>query len=112
MYTPVIAEELRKRGRDVEAVTERTELRALPDPDLFSLAQRESRAVVTENIDDFSIIASDYDQRGTPHFGLVLVPRANYPRRHSRTVGRMVAELDKLLADHPTNEPESLRHWL
>lgn len=38
MYTPVIAEQLRERGGDVEAVAERAELRALPDEDLFSLA--------------------------------------------------------------------------
>jgi hypothetical protein len=112
MYTPVIAEELRERGGDVEAVTERAELRALPDTDLFSLAQREERTVVTENIDDFSVIATDYDQRGQAHFGLVLVPRASYPRSHARTVGRMVSELDRLLMEHPVTEPASLRHWL
>jgi hypothetical protein len=112
MYTPVIAEKLRDRGGDVEAVTERTELRALPDTDLFSLAQREQRAIVTENIDDFSVIATDYDQHGQAHFGLVLVPRGSYPRSQARTVGRMVSELDCLLKEHKTNEPTSIRHWL
>jgi hypothetical protein len=112
MYTPVIAEQLRERGGDVEAVTERAELRALPDTDLFSLAQREERAIVTENIDDFSVIATGYDQRGQAHFGLILVPRGSYPRSQARTVGRMVSELDRLLTEHPTNEPASQRHWL
>jgi hypothetical protein len=112
MYTPVIAEQLRERGGDVEAVTEHAELRALPDTDLFSLAQQEQRAIVTENIDDFSVIATNCDQRGQAHFGLVLVPRGSYPRGQARTVGRMVSELDRLLEEHPANEPSSLRHWL
>lgn len=112
MYTPVVAEQLRERGGDVEAVTERAELRGLPDKDLFSLAQQEERAIVTENIDDFSVIATNYDQRSQAHFGLVLVSRGSYPRSQARTVGRMVSELDRLLNEHPANEPTSLRHWL
>lgn len=112
MYTPVIAEKLRERGGDVEAVTERAELRALADIDLFSLAQQEERAIVTENIDDFSVIATSYDQRGQAHFGLVLVSRGTYPRSQARTVGRMVSELDRVLKERPANEPASLRHWL
>jgi|ERR1700722_1285060 len=112
MYTPVIAEKLRERGGDVEAVTERAELRALSDVDLFSLAQQEARAIVTENIDDFSVIATSYDQRGQGHFGLILVPRGSYPRGQARTVGRMVSGLDRLLKERPASEPTSLRHWL
>ena len=64
MYPPSIAEQLRDRGQDVQAVTERPELRALADIDIFALAQQQQRAVVTENLADFSIIASGYDQRG------------------------------------------------
>src|SRR5580693_1476185 len=89
MYPPAIAEQLRDRERDAEAVTERPELRALADTDVFALAQHEQRAVVTENIDDFSVIADSYDQRGQTHFGLVLVPHSNYSRS-PRTIGRMV----------------------
>lgn len=67
---------------------------------------------MTENIDDFSVIATNYDQRSRAHFGLVLVPRGSYPRSQARTVGRMVSELDRLLEEHPAEEPTSLRHWL
>jgi predicted nuclease of predicted toxin-antitoxin system len=112
MYTPVVAEQLRERGGDIEAVTERAELRAFSDEDLFSFAQQEERAIVTENIDDFSVIATNYDQRSQAHFRLVLVPRRSYPRGQARTVGRMVSALDRLLTEHPANEPTSLRHWL
>jgi hypothetical protein len=112
MYPPSIAEQLRDRGGDAEAVTERPELRALADTHLFALAQQEQRTVVTENIDDFSVIAGNYDQRSQPHFGLVLVPHSSYPRSSTATIGRMVAELDRLLGEHPEQTPTSLRHWL
>ncbi len=111
-YSSAIAVQLRERGRDVQAVTERIELRALPDADLFELAQQEQRSLVTENIDDFSVIASGYDQRGRAHFGLVLAARASYPRGNTRTIGRMTAALDRLLDKHPDDAPTSLRHWL
>lgn len=112
MYPPAIAEQLRDRTHDAEAVTERSELRALADADVFALAQQERRAVVTENIDDFSVIATGYDQRGKAHHGLVLVPPGSYPRGRAGTIGRMVTELDGLLAEHPGTTPTSMRHWL
>lgn len=112
MYPPAIAEQLRARGHDVDAVTGRSELRALADTDLFALAQTEQRAVVTENIPDFSVIADDYDQRSRAHHGLILVVPGNYPRDNPRTIGRMVTALEKLLGERPDTTPHSLRHWL
>jgi hypothetical protein len=112
MYPPSIAEQLRDRGRDVHAVTERQELRALADSDIFALAQQEQRAVVTENIADFSVIAGGYDQRGQTHHGLVLVAPGSYPRGRRGTIGRMVTELDRVLGEHPDTAPASLRYWL
>jgi hypothetical protein len=112
MYPPVIAEQLRDRKHDVEAVTARPELRALADADIFALAQQEQRAVVTENIDDFSIVADGHDQRGHAHFGLVLVPPGSYPRGNPGTIGRMVTELDRLLSEHPDATAMSSRYWL
>lgn len=111
MYPPAIAEQLRDRGHNVEAVTERSELRALADTDIFALAQQEQRAVATENIADFSVIADGCDQRGQAHFGLVLVPPGGYPRGNPGTIGRIVIELDRLLDEHPEQTPTSLRHW-
>jgi Domain of unknown function (DUF5615) len=112
MYTHAIAEQLRARGHDANAVVERSELRALADTDLFALAQTEQRTVVTENIPDFSDITDDYDQRGQVHYGLVLVDRGRFPRASPETIGRMVTELDRLLGEHPDDTPTSLRHWL
>lgn len=112
MYSHAIAEQLRARGHDADAVVERTELRALADADLFALAQSERRTVVTEDIGDLSNIANAYDQRGQAHHGLVLVDPNRYPRGSPGTIGRMVAALDRLLGEHPEDTPTSLRHWL
>jgi predicted nuclease of predicted toxin-antitoxin system len=112
MYPPAIAEQLRGRGRDAAAVTERGELHALSDPEIFTSAQQERRAVVTENIADFTRLADDYDARGQPHHGMILVDPGTYPRGRARTIGRMVMALDRLLGEHQRDEPGSLRHWL
>lgn len=112
MYPPALAEQLRRRGHDVDAVTKRAELRHLPDFQVFEAAQRERRAVVTENLRDYIPIAGDYASRGQAHFGLVLVDASKYPRGAPGTVGRMVTELDHLLKAKPADEPTSFSHWL
>lgn len=112
MYPPAIAEQLRSRGHDVAAVTERTELRALPDAAVFAEAQQQRRAVATENVADFIPLANQADQRGQPHFGLVLIDPSRYPRGARRTIGSLVKALDRLLAGYPADDPTSARHWL
>jgi hypothetical protein len=112
MYPPAIAEQLRRRGHDADAVAARAELRALADPEIFAVAQRAQRAVVTENIDDFSTIADTHDRGGQTHHGLVLLHPQRHPRGNPRTIGRMVTALERLLHERPGTTPTSLRHWL
>ncbi len=112
MYTRAIADQLRQRDHDVSAVTERPELRSLPDGELFAVAQRERRTVVTENIADFSALADGADQASQTHYGLVLVDPAKYPRGQRRTVGRVATELARFLRAHPGDAATSLRHCL
>jgi predicted nuclease of predicted toxin-antitoxin system len=112
MYPAAVAKQLRDRGRDVEAITERAELRALDDNALFALAQQERRAIATENIADFNLSANRSDERGEAHQGLVFIPSGSYPRGNSRTIGRMVTALDRLLAAQSQTTPASPRFWL
>jgi predicted nuclease of predicted toxin-antitoxin system len=112
MCPPAIAEQLRRRGHDVSAVTELPEFRSLSDAALFVIAQQQRRAVVTENIADFVPLADDADQRGQPHHGLALVDPAKYPHGNERTVGRLVTELSRLLDARPDDEPRSARDWV
>jgi predicted nuclease of predicted toxin-antitoxin system len=112
MYPPAVAEALRVRGHDAVGVVERAELRSMSDSDVFATAQRERRAVVTENVPDFVPIANDHDARGASHYGLVLVHPGNYPRGNRRTIGAMVTALDALASRHPDDDPTGLREWL
>ena len=112
MYPGAVAEQLRRRGRNVVAVTERKELRGLADSAIFAEAQADRRAVVTENVADFVPITDEADQRGRPHHGLVLIDPARFPRGNRRTVGHLVRELERLMAEFPGDEAVSARHWL
>jgi len=112
MYPPAVGEQLRRRGHDAEAVTARADLRALSDAELFALAQREQRAIVTENIDDFSAIADHRDRRGEAHHGLILVAPDEYRRGDRSTIGRMVGALHELLERRPETAAKSSRDWL
>ena len=112
MYPAVIAVQLRRRSHDAVAVTERKELRSLADAAIFAVAQQERRAVVTENVVDFVPLADNADQRGRVHHGLVLIDPAKFPRGQRRTIGRLVKELERLLASFPDDDAASLRHWL
>ena len=111
MHPAALASQLRARGHDVAAVTERPELRSLPDADISEVAQEEHRAVVTENIGDFTAIVDDLDSRGETHFGLVLIDPGKYPRGQQRTMGRLMTELERLLRGHRGDQKTSQRFW-
>lgn len=70
-----LAEVLRGRGHDVVAVTESPDLRGLPDADLFARAHAERRAVVTQDVADFSVLLREAELTESEHFGVVFVPR-------------------------------------
>lgn len=96
MVPHAIAEQLRARGHDVIAVTERPELRSSDDPELFALAQLESRVVVTRNRDDFLALDADYRANDRAHHGLILLNRFA-----PDAVGPIVKALDDFLAGEP-----------
>jgi hypothetical protein len=112
MYPAGIAEGLRARGHDAVAVVERPELRNLSDAEVFAAAQRERRAVVTENVADFVPITNAQDARGDAHHGLVLVHARKYPRGDRRSIGAMVTALDALASRYPADDPANMREWL
>ena len=112
MYPAAVAEQLRRRGHDAVAVTERKELRSLADSAIFAEGQTDRRDVVTENVGDFVPLAEEADQRGRAHHGLVLIDPARFPRGQRRTIGRLVKELERLMAEFPGEEATSARHRL
>jgi hypothetical protein len=102
-YSRVIAEQLRQRGHDVVAVTERPELVGLADADLFALMPAERRAIVTENWGDYQRELTNAAAYGITHFGILFTSRTRLQRaRH--TSGLFVRVLDDFLARHPAED--------
>lgn len=89
-----VAERLRDRGHDVIATTADPGLRGLSDPDLFEVAQRQGRAVVTYNRADFEAIVREYVEADRGHHGLVIVHPMRFP---SWEFNRLSAALAALL---------------
>lgn len=89
-----VAERLRDRGHDVDAVTDDPSLRGLSDPDLFEVAQRQGRALVTYNRADFEPIVREYAARDRAHHGLVIVHPTRFP---SWEFARLAAAIEGFL---------------
>ncbi|HEX3391443.1 MAG TPA: DUF5615 family PIN-like protein [Solirubrobacteraceae bacterium] len=102
-----IAEQLRARSYDAIAVTERSDLRGLSDPDLFERAQDMGRAIVTYNVDDFLDLDREFRAADRAHAGVILVSSRRFPRK---SVGPLARALGDFLAG---NVPyPSFIHWL
>lgn len=94
----------------MESVAQRDDLVRQEDAVIFAVAQRERRAVVTENIDDFRALGDLALSRGEPHAGLIFVTNRSFPRPSHANIGDMVRALDQLLA---ANQPIAGRElWL
>jgi predicted nuclease of predicted toxin-antitoxin system len=103
MLSPSIAEELRSRGHDVEAVAGHPRREGLPDPEIMSLARSEGRAIVTNNVRDFRPLHYEAVTPGGPgHYGMVFMP-GNY-RRTKADAGRIVAALEAILIQFPGDD--------
>jgi predicted nuclease of predicted toxin-antitoxin system len=109
MIAAVVAEQLRQRDRHVEAVSERRELRGLPDGDLFQFAQAAQRSLVTYNRDDFLDLDHRFRSQDRRHNGIVILNPSRFPQG-SVSIGNLISSLDQLIvAGAPY---ESFIHWL
>jgi hypothetical protein len=68
-----IATPLREGGHDVRAAAEERELDGLADEQLLALAAGETRAMITFDVKDFTVIARRWAEVGRPHAGLGIV---------------------------------------
>jgi len=89
-----VADRLRERGHDVIAVAAYSKLRGATDRKVFELAQRQGRAVVTYDRDDFEGLARESDGFNRGHHGLVVVHPVRIP---SRDIARLTDALDHFL---------------
>jgi hypothetical protein len=100
-YSPRIAIQLRKRRCDVIAVIERGWEHEDDEP-LLALCTGETRALLTNNVADFTVIARRWALEGRQHAGLSFTSDASMPRgRH--TIGRYVTALQTLLRANPAD---------
>ncbi len=109
MVSAVVAEQLRGREHDVEAVSDRRELRGLTDRDLFECAQGAERSLVTYNRDDFLVLDRLYRGENRLHCGIVILNPRRFPQGPA-SIGPLVTSLARLIdAGAPY---ESFIHWL
>ena len=112
MYPPSIADQLRRRGHDVESAQADPELRDLDDRRLFEIAQTGERALLTENVADYAPLDAEYRAANKPHHGLVYTSDARFPRGAAGTIGALVKALDAFLKERPASTANSAVHWL
>ncbi len=112
MYAKVIAEQLRARGHDVVAGTERDDLRGMPDEDLFAWAQEASRGLVTDNHRDFAPLHHQWLASRREHCRLILTSNHRFPRGQPATTGKLVSALDNFLHTAGSPEETGLLWWL
>ena len=107
--SPRIAELLRDRGHDVQAVINRRDLAGRSDRVILEIAAAEERTVITNNVKDFRPLAAERLARGESHAGLILIPSA---RTRTRGAVEILANaIEQVLSEHPDGLPASER-WV
>lgn len=110
MFSPKIAEALRERQRQVVAVAERTDLRAMTDDDLYTWAAAQRCWLLTENVKDFRPIMLRALQAGGATAGLLFTSSRSFPRSRNNP-GPLIEAIDAWLAKGPP-EPPLTEDWL
>ena len=111
MLSPDIAEQLRERGHDVQAIAA-SEHAELDDPEVLEIARSQQRAVVTNNVRDFRPLhIAAVQPGGAGHYGMLFMS-GNF-RRTKADIGRIVAALEAKLQAYPGLEDlASAEEWL
>ena len=103
MFSPDIAEALREKGHDVEAVKGNAALEGKSDADVLQHAREEERAVFTNNVADFSRLhAAAVTPGGPGHYGIIYLPSG--ASRTKGDIGRIVKALEGMLDKYPATD--------
>lgn len=97
-FSPHIARQLRSRGHDVVAVTERAELLSVSDRELLALMRAEGRVMVTNNAVDYVSLFGEAIASGVGTFGILLTHDRSLPRTKGG-IGLLVGSLEKKLLE-------------
>jgi hypothetical protein len=101
-YSTAIAQQLRTRKHDVVAALERGWQLAEDEP-LLVLCVNEQRALLTNNVADFAVLARRWAAEGRLHYGMMFTSDSTMPR-NARTIGRYVRALHDLMRSNPSVE--------
>ena len=110
MFSPTIAAGLREKGHNVVAVTERIDLRALTDDDLYAWAAAQACWLLTENVRDFRPIMLRILETGGATAGLLLTSSRTFPRSRQNP-GPLLDALHTWLTQGPP-PPPLIEDWL
>ena len=111
MHAPAIAAALAGAGFDVVAVAAEPSLRGSPDADLLDHATAAGRALVTENVSDYPVLAASRAVAGEPHAGLIFTNPTRFNRAALAYPGDLIAALRTFL-DNPPVSGDSWIWWL
>ena len=111
MHTPAIANALTERGFDAIAVADTGSLRGLTDSALLEYSAGAGRAVVTENVGDYSVLVMRWSATGIPHAGIVFTHPRRFHRASLAYPGTLITALETFLNDPPITG-ESWIWWL
>lgn len=101
-YSPQIAAGLRALGRDAQHLEERG-LKGISDDALMQLAASDRRALMTNNVRDFTPLAQTWAAAGLTHYGLIFTSDSKWPRGKN-TIDRFVAALDAFMDARPAED--------
>ena len=111
MHAPAVAVALTEAGFDVVATAADPSLRGSGDTDLLDHATATSRALVTENVSDFSVLSADRAVDGKPHTGLFFTNPSRFNRAALAYPGNLIVALRTFL-DDPSISGDSWIRWL
>jgi hypothetical protein len=78
-------------------------LEGVDDESLLTAAVAQDRALLTNNVRDFALLARQWAARGDDHLGLAFTPDTSMPRARE-TMGLYVERLGELFEQNPGDE--------
>lgn len=108
-YPLVIVDGLRQRGHDAQALIH-LDWQRLDDEALLGRCAEASAVLMTNNVADFAMLASNWQGQGRHHAGLIFTSDATWPRT-ADNAGRFVAAIDSALNAHRTSASWTDRVW-
>jgi hypothetical protein len=111
MHAPSVADTLTGDNHDVVAIAAVPGLRGLADRDLLERAAAADRALVTENVADYSPLPTQWATEGRTHAGLIFTNPKRFDRASLSYPGNLIAALRRVLDDPPI-DGSSWTWWL